>query len=164
MRKIWLFFTLSLLISTTCVADETFLGFGVGVFDSAKHSPAEVRMLSGGIRQEVYRGVYYQAQAGLWADSSGDPKRTGSGFGSLGIGMLVDLHPVEIRSGWSLVGITSPDSYLGGPFQFMGELYLGVRDSHENGIGVGYGHISSCGIYTPNIGRDTISIQLSQKW
>jgi hypothetical protein len=145
--------------------EEYFFGYGVGVANSAKNSSTEVKTLDLGYRVEVYNGIYWQAKAGFWGDGSGDPTRKSSFYLSTGPSLLVDLNPIELRSGWSLAGITSPDSYLGGAFpQFNGELYLGVRDRYGNGTGVKYQHFSSAGIYQPNVGRDFLMMELSLKW
>lgn len=161
------FFLIALiaLCSLNSYADEGFMGFGVGVANSAKHSSGEVKVFSLGLREDIFDGIYWQYKLGYWGDGSGDPSRGSSFYASTGPGFLVDLHPVEIRTGWSLAAISSPDSYLGGRFpQFNGELYLGLRDFRGNGIGVQYEHVSSAGIVTPNQGRDFFVLQISQRW
>lgn len=157
---------LLLLISNVCIAaDEAFLGYGLGVFKSASESSIQVKVIDGGIRSFLIDGIYWQIKGGYWIDSSSDPTRKSGGFASSGPGMEVNLAPVEIRSGWGLGFITTPDSILGGVFpQFNGELYIGLRDKKGDGIGLEYNHISSAGLVTPNQGRDFIILQLSQKW
>lgn len=153
------------LSSLTAQADEGFFSFGVGEGNSAKQHTGEVKVGSIGIREELYQGIYLQYKLGFFGDGSGDPTRKGSLFGSIGPGMLIDLHPVEIRAGYGLAAISTPDSYLGGSFpQFQGEAYVGFRDYRGNGIGLSYEHISSAGFSTPNQGRDFMVLQLSQKW
>ena len=156
---------ISLLLSTHAFADETFGSFGVGVFNSAKYSRGEVKVGNLGIRSELYQGIYLQSKVGYFGDGSGDSTRKSSGYGSLGLGMLIDLRPVEMRAGYGIAAITTPDGYLGGRFpQFQGELYLGFRDHRGNGLGFQYEHISSAGLCTPNQGRDFLVLQLSQQW
>lgn len=156
---------LLLLVSMPVHAEEAFASFGVGVFHSAERSLGETKVGNFGFRQELYQGVYWQFKGGYWGDGSGDPSRNGSAFVSTGPGMTVDLRPVEMRAGYGLAAISSPDSYLGGRFpQFQGEIYLGVRDPRGNGIGLEYDHISSAGLVSPNMGRDFVVLQLSQKW
>lgn len=151
--------------SVTAQADEAFFSFGVGVANSAKHSAGETKVGSIGLRQEIYQGIYWQWKGGFYGDGSGDPTRKGSGYVSAGPGMLIDLKPIEMRAGYGLAAITTPDSYLGGRFpQFQGEIYIGFRDHRGNGIGVQYEHISSAGLVTPNNGRDFMVLQLSQQW
>lgn len=163
MKKILTVFAAA--ISLSAHADETFFSFGVGVANSAKHSSGETKVGNIGIRNEIYQGIYWQWKAGFYGDGSGDPTRKGSGYASVGPGMLIDLRPLELRAGYGIAAITTPDSYLGGRFpQFQGEIYIGLRDRRGNGIGVQYEHISSAGLVTPNQGRDFTVLQLSQQW
>lgn len=141
-------------------ADETFLGYGLGAFNSN-----DTKVLNLGYREDIWEGIYWQYKGGFWIDTSGGPGRSGSIYLSSGPGLMIDLNPIEIRNGIGLAMITNPDSYLGGPFpQFNEELYIGVRDKKGNGIGIQYEHISSAGIWQPNMGRDFLMIQLSQRW
>lgn len=156
---------LTALFCTMARADEAFMGFGVGVAGSAKYHTGEVKVGDVGLRDEIYRGIYWQSQVGFFGDGSGDPHRNSSGYVSGGLGMLIDLKPIEMRAGYSIAAITTPDSYLGGRFpQFLGEAYVGVRDHRGNGMGLAYTHISSAGLVTPNQGRDFVILQLSQQW
>ena len=154
-----------LLFASPAFADEVFFGYGVGVFNSAKTSPTEAKVANLGVRTDLFGGFYWQFKLGYWGDGSGDPNRHNSAYISSGPGILVDLRPVEIRSGWGLAAITNPDSYLGGRFpQFNGELYLGLRDRYGSGIGVKYEHISSAGLIQPNEGRDFAALEISFRW
>jgi hypothetical protein len=162
MRKLLLFLAL---IPSLCVADEGFLGYGLGILHDADHSFSQNKYAEVGYREEIWYGIYWQNKLGYWGENSPDTSRKASFWGSSGLGLKVDLSPVEFRSGWGLAAITRPDSQLGGAFpQFNGEFYVGVRDKHDNGIGLQYEHISSAGIWKPNEGRDFITLQLSQKW
>ena len=153
------------LFSLTAHADEGFFGFGVGLANSAKNSRGEVKLFNGGIREDLFQGIYLQGKFGYWGDGSGDPNRSGSLFVSAGPGFLVDLSPLEIRTGWSLAMISTPDGYLGGRFpQFNGEIYVGLRDYRGNGVGLQYDHISSAGLVNPNAGRDFFTLQVSQRF
>lgn len=146
-------------------ADSAFFGFGVGLGNSAKRSTGETKVANIGYRSDIFSGIYWQNKLGYFGDGSGNPSRKSSFYFASGPGMTVDLRPVEFRSGWSLCAISTPDSYLGGRFpQFNGEIYVGLRDKKGNGIGVGYEHISSAGLVTPNNGRDFFVLQMSQSW
>lgn len=154
-----------LLATSNSNAEEAFLSYGVGTFASARDSGAETKVINGGYRLELINGFYWQFKSGYWKDMSGDPTRKDSLYFSTGPTMLIDLRPVEIRTGIGLSGITNPDSYLGGYFpQFNEELYVGGRDKNGNGIGVKYEHISSAGIIQPNVGRDFLILEISTKW
>jgi len=160
-----LFICLLLLFSTICQSDEGFVGYGVGMGPSASTFFAETKVAELGLRNFLWDGLYWQNKIGFWKDGSNDPTRSSSLYASSGIGLEVDLHPVELRSGSGLTIISSPDSYLGGRFpQFSTDFYAGVRDRHGNGIGLDYSHTSSAGIFDQNVGRDFLTLQLSMKW
>lgn len=154
-----------LLVSSQSRAQEVFFDYGLGIFNSAKNAPTEVKVADIGYRGELYNGLYWQSKVGYWGEGSGDPTRNSSFYFSTGPTLLIDLKPIELRSGWGLATISDPDSYLGGNFpQFNGEVYAGVRDMYGNGIGVKYEHISSAGLVQPNVGRDFIALEISSKW
>lgn len=152
-------------MSNVSFADEVFFGYGVGVFNSAKDSPTEVKVANIGYRADILAGIYWQFKVGYWGDGSGDNSRHNSAYISSGPGIRVDLAPIELRSGWGLAAITNPDSYLGGYFpQFNGELYLGLRDKWGDGLGIKYEHVSSAGLLQPNLGRDFAALEISLRW
>lgn len=154
-----------LFISSQSHAQEIFFGYGLGVSNSAKNTHTEVKVANVGYRGELYNGLYWQFKGGYWGEGSSDPTRKSSLYFSTGPGLLIDLNPIELRSGWGLAAISRPDSYLGGAFpQFNGEVYAGVRDRHGNGIGIKYEHISSAGLVQPNVGRDFMLMEISTKW
>jgi hypothetical protein len=154
-----------ILFSSVANADSGYFGFGLGAFNSARSSLSEVKAIQFGHQQDIMDGIYWQQKIGYWGDGSGDDTRKNSAYVSTGIGLLVDLRPLEIRNGWGLAVISTPDSFLGGHFpQFNGELYIGLRDKKGNGIGLQYEHLSSAGIVTPNRGRDFYFLQVSQSW
>lgn len=159
-----LLIALTLLISSTSLCDEYFLGYGLGVFGSADYSPAQVKTINLGYRSYFFPGFYLSYKAGFWADNSPEIDRKNSFYGSIGAGMKVNVRPMEFRAGWGLAVISNTDSYLGGIFpQFNGELYAGFRDETGHGIGLDYEHISSSGLVMPNRGRDFLLLQLSLK-
>lgn len=164
MDKILLGF-LILAYSQNLPANELSVGYGLGVFNSAKYSIAETKTANIAYRHFLIPGLFWQARAGFWGDGSGDPSRRSSAYGSTGPGFEVDLSPIEIRSSWSLAYISTPDGYLGARFpQFNDDIYLGVRDKNQTGIGLSYGHLSSAGLVMPNKGRDFLILELSKKW
>lgn len=156
---------LALFSSTQAHAQEMFFGYGLGVFNSAKNSPVEVKVSNVGYRLGMSKGFYWQLKGGYWGEGSGDHSRSSSFYVSTGPGLLVDLRPIELRSGWSVATISRPDAYLGGRFpQFNGEIYGGLRDKNDNGIGLKYEHISSAGLVVPNEGRDFVLLEISWRW
>jgi hypothetical protein len=158
---------LLLLVSTPALAgDEAFLSYGVGIFNSADQYLGQNKIISVGYRQQVIGGFYLQSKLGFWGEGSGHADRKASFYASYGIGVKVNLAPIEIRTGWSLAFITHPDSQLGARFpQFNGDIYAGVRDKYGMGIGVRiYEHLSCASFCSPNQGRDFGSIEVSQEF
>jgi hypothetical protein len=154
-----------LFLSTCSFADEAFVGYGLGVSESAVNSKAETKMVYIGEREFLLNGIYWQNKLGFWGDGSGNPNRSSSFYGSSGLGLELDLQPLELHSGYGLAAISSPDEYLGGRFpQFQGEAGAMLRDKKGDGIGLTYTHISSAGLVTPNQGRDFVTLELSIKW
>lgn len=162
MRKL---LCLLLLISNVALADEGFLGYGVGVFHDADQYTGQNKYFEVGYRSDIWEGIMWQYKGGFWGEGSQDTTRKNGFWISSGPQFQVDLQPLEIRTGWGLAMISNPDSQLGGRFpQFNGELYLGLRDKRGNAIGFQYEHISSAGLVTPNQGRDFVTLQLSTRW
>lgn len=162
--RLFIISILILVFSTNILADEYFLSYGLGVINSADYYPAQTKVANIGYRSYFLPGFYWNYKAGFWVDNSPVSNRSGSIYGSVGLGMKVQIEYVEARAGWGLAAISSPDSYLGGRFpQFNGEVYLGLRDVVGHGIGIQYEHISSSGIVMPNNGRDFLLLQLSMK-
>ena len=154
-----------LLVSSLAQAEELSIGYGAGILADGNHYIGEVKHLTISYRSTLWDGIYTQYKIGYFGDGSPEPDRNSSFWGSVGLGLEVDLLPVEIRSGWGLAAISNPDSRLGGMFpQLHGDLYLGLRDKRGNGIGVQYCHLSSGGLVSPNYGRDFLLLVLSQKW
>ncbi len=156
---------LCLLAGAPAHADEAFVGYGLGVFNSADEWIGQVKVGEVGYRHFLFDGVYWQNKAGYWGEGSNDKTRRASAWVSSGVGMELDLQPFEMRSGYGLAAISHPDSQLGSRFpQFNGELYVGLRDKEGDGVGFQYEHISCASFCSPNQGRDFVILQLSQKW
>lgn len=154
-----------LFLSSICLADEAFIGYGVGVFNDANDFLGQNKYAYVGYREFLYKGIYWQEKGGFWGEGSPDQSRKSGGWISSGPGLEMDLEPFEMRSGYGLAAITSPDSQLGAVFpQFNGELYLGLRDKKGDGVGFEYDHISCASFCSPNEGRDFVTVQLSIKW
>ena len=159
----------SLLFTSIAYANSTpeefFLSYGMGVMGNADYYAGQSKVINAGYRSFIWQGLYLQGKVGYFTEASPDPKRRASAYGSVGLGLEVATGPVEIRSGWGIGAISTPDSQLGGQFpQFNGEAYIGLRDKNGSGIGFQYEHLSSAGIIEPNRGRDFIVLQLSMKW
>lgn len=155
---------LAFLISGTAIADEGFVGYGLGILHGADDFLGQSKYIDLGYRADMWNGIYWQTKIGGWGEGGPDLTRKGGGFTSTGIGLEVDLQPVELRGGGALALITTPDSQLGGYFQFNEDISVGLRDKHGNGIALQYNHISCGTLCSPNLGRDFMILELSEKW
>lgn len=140
---------------------DSFFKYGVGLFNSAKDSRAETKIFSVGYTKKFFESLMYQLEAGTWIDNRRDLSRNSSGFGTGSLGVDIQTGYIYTQALWGAGLITSPDSMLGGPFQFNTDLSIGVRDNNSYSIGLGYKHISSAGIELPNKGRDFMLVKLS---
>lgn len=138
---------------------ESYINSGLGL----STGPNSVGLLSVGYQEKVLGSIYKQFEAGFWTDSNGFG-RNGSGFGAASLGLEVLNGILIVKSSLGVSAITSPDSMLGGWFQFTEDAFIGVHDGNGNIISVGYKHFSSAGIYTPNKGRDFILLHAEIPW
>lgn len=137
--------------------------YGVGVFeDMGTASPTKAFSL--GYEEDWFGPFVRQCELGLYADPRGSDGRRSGGYGFISAGVEVKAGYLVLRSLWGLGAITHPDVRLGGPFQFAQDALVGVRGLNNNVIGINYKHISSAGIYSPNMGRDFVSVQVEIPW
>lgn len=153
MKKI--LFTLSLLLITSNAYAGTFARYGVGILRSAEYGSTNVKSFSLGYADELLGPIIYQYELGYFSDASGYG-RSGSGFGNAGLGIEANPGAFVLRSVWGVGGITTPDTMLGGPFQFNHDFLLGVKGQNGAIIGLNLKHISSAGLQRPNLGRDLL--------
>lgn len=137
--------------------------YGVGIFGSAEYGRAETKVFSLGYEEEWFGPFIHQYELGLFADQGQDGRKS-SGFGFYSAGVEVNPGYLVIRSLWGVGIITSPDTMLGGNFQFTQDFLVGVRDNKNNMIGLVYKHISSAGLELPNKGRDFLTLQVEIPW
>jgi hypothetical protein len=136
----------------------TFYRYGLGVFHSEN-----TKAFSIGYEEDVFGPIVRQVEVGGFFDQSGGG-RSSSGFANYSLGVEVNPGYFLARSMWGVGAITNADSLLGGWFEFSQDLLLGVRDDRGRAIGVDYKHISSAGIYCPNVGRDFITVHVEIPW
>jgi len=141
---------------------DDYVSLMLGTFNSAIESRVETKFANVGHRGDLGLGLSYQYEVGGWIDNTGNG-RGSSGYGAYQIGVEAK-GPLTARfmSGPSL--ITGPDIYLGGPFQFTEDLYLGIAGDNGNSVGLKYKHFSSAGFELPNIGRDFIGLEIGVRW
>lgn len=137
--------------------------YGLGVFKGAEYGAAETKIFSVGYEEDFFGPFIKQYEVGIFADQGGHGRSSG-GFGNISFGIETNPGYFVLRSLWGIGGITNPDSILGGWFEFNQDLLLGLRDNKGNMIGLDYKHISSAGIYSPNGGRDFLTVQLEIPW
>ena len=150
---------LALLLISNITNAGTFARYGVGVFRSQDYSSTAVKSFSLGYTDKILGPIIYQYEGGYFGDSSGYG-RNGGGFGNVGLGVEADPGYFVLRSTWGLGLITTPDSMLGGPFQFNHDFLLGVRGDNGALIGLDLKHMSSAGLEKPNLGRDFLLIHV----
>lgn len=161
LNKLMLYCVLIIFIPMISYAqsDQIIVNGGIGVFNSAKRSLSETKMLTLGVQEDLWGALKDRGIVGGWLDNAGDGK-TSSGLmaGQIGWEVNRDGLLVGIFAGPCLISNT--DSLLGGHFQFMDDIHLGIQDRDGNYIGLMYRHISSAGIATPNIGRDIMGVEI----
>lgn len=137
----------------------TYIGYGVGVGHSAEHGATETKVLNLGYRDDLFLGLSYQMEVGYFNDIAGNGRKSSAWVGP-SLGVEVNAYPLTLRQMIGPSFLSTTDSYLGGHFQFNNDLYVGLKDKQDRSIGVNYKHLSSAGIYQPNIGRDLILVQV----
>ena len=144
--------------SVAYAQDETIVSGGIGISNSGKKSLAETKMLTLSFQEDLWGPLKQRGTLGGWIDNAGGGK-TGSALAAAQIGWEIERNGIvaSVFSGPCLLSET--DILLGGHFQFMDDLHLGIRDVSGYYIGVIYRHISSAGIATPNIGRDIVGLE-----
>ena len=150
---------LALLLVPDVASAGTFARYGVGVFRSQDYSSSAVKSFSVGHEENILGPVISQYEVGYFGDSSGHG-RNGGGFGDVGLGLEANPGYFVLRSTWGVGAITTPDSMLGGPFQFNHDFLLGVRGDNGALIGLDLKHMSSAGLEKPNLGRDFLLIHV----
>lgn len=149
----------ALLLMSDGQAGELVLDGGVGVFNSGKTSLSETKMLTLGVQEGVTGPLQARLVGGGWIDNAGGGKG-GSALASGQLGFEVNNNGTVFGIFSGPTVISSPDVLLGGRFQFMDDIHLGIQDKQGNYEGVMYRHLSSAGIYPVNIGRDVIALEL----
>lgn len=139
--------------------DEMFLDAGLGAFSTEGHSLSQVKFIKAGVQEDIWDTFEHKMNVGGWLDSRGEG-RTSSAFIGYQIGFDVrnDILEVSVWSGPTL--ISSTDAALGGNFQFNETIFFGVRDKHDNVIGMAYNHFSSAGLEMPNMGKDFMCLEI----
>lgn len=148
-----------MLITEDSYADDLILDGGVGILNSGKRSLSETKMLTLGLQGDVVGPLKGRGVVGGYLDNAGHGRSNSAVVGGqLGFEVNRDGLVAGIFTGPAL--ISNPDVLLGGPFQFIDDLHLGIQDKSGYYIGIMYRHLSSAGIETPNIGLDVVGLEL----
>lgn len=153
----------ALFLGRVANADETYIMYGVGIGHSAEYGATETKVLGMGFRDDLFLGLHYQLEAGYFNDIVGGGRKS-SGWAGLSVGVQVKAYPLTLRSMVGPAYLTTIDSYLGGHYQFNHDFFVGIHDKSGKSIGASYKHLSSAGIYQPNVGRDFVVIQVGLPW
>lgn len=103
-----------------------------------------------------------QLEAGAWFDNTGIDRRRSSALLGASLGIHVNAGYVYGQILFGPAWISSPDSALGGNFQFNNDVAFGIQDPKtETSVGFAYKHVSSAGIELPNRGRDFLMFRVS---
>lgn len=148
------------LIMQDSYADD-YADVSLGLFHNGSPGPANVKFGQIGHRDFIGFGLFNQYEGGGWVQTTNSEGKKSSAYVADQIGLQVDNGLVaRIATGPSI--ISSPDSFLGGNFQFTEDLFLGLKDAgNGNTIGFKYKHFSSAGLEMPNQGRDFGGIEIS---
>lgn len=158
MKKLLIFLALIMPLNTYA---GSFVKYGLSVLGDTPHSPAKIVAL--GYAEEWFGPLSHQWEVGVFADSSSIDRKN-SGFGFYSVGIEVNPSPVVVRSLLGAGLITTPDSVLGGNFQFTQDFLIGLRDQRRNLIGLSCKHISNGGLTFPNKGRNFLALQVEIPW
>jgi hypothetical protein len=139
--------------------DQVVVDGGLGALGTKGDSLPQVKFAKVGVEEDLWYSLKQRFNVGEWLDSRGSDYSNSSFAGyQLGFEVKNDVLECSLFSGPSL--ITSPDNALGGILQFNETLFLGVVDKNDETIGVAYNHFSSAGLYTPNLGRDFLGLEI----
>lgn len=132
---------------------DDYADVSLGMFSNSKPSLANVKFGQIGHREYWALGFFNQYEGGGWVQVNNGDARKSSAYVSDQVGLEAEnVAVVRVAVGPAI--ISTPDSYLGGIFQFHETLFLGLKGTNGNTIGFSYQHFSSAGLETPNVGRD----------
>lgn len=155
------FLAFMFLLPTTSLAAE---GYFVKYMVSAKGEPSVQKGISIG-RQGEFSIFATKTEGGFWVDNTNRQGATGSAFFSGSIGVEPRAGSLYVNLFQGVAVISSPDTVLGGPLQFVEDFGIGIRDKEtETAVGFFYKHVSSAGIFKPNLGRDFMGLQVMIPW
>lgn len=142
---------------------DDYVDLSLGLFKNSYPTFNNVKFIQIGHRDYIYSGIFTQYEGGGWVQQDVGDGRKSSGYAAGQVGIEAD-GPIAVRIAFGPSLITTPDSFLGGMFQFTSDVFLGVQGNNGNTIGMKYKHFSSAGIEMPNAGRDFAGLELTVLW
>lgn len=143
-------------------ADSLVMMAGVGKNIMKQNGTPFERVGLLGYQFELPRSVFIRPQAAYFLDVSGETKS--SMWGSVLVGVEArSAMGADLHLGLGPSYLQNPDEILGGHFQFNLEGCIGLSDTNVEVKGC-WVHLSSGGIYQPNLGRDFIMAQVQIKF
>lgn len=138
---------------TTAKADDLTLRYSV----NAIGAPADVMGLSLGHTFDS-GFLQYKLEGGFTSDRRVS-NLTGFGLASVGVVPTAGNFFMSFHQGFAL--LTNPDGLiLSGHFQFVEDLGVGFRGNNNTAIVLGARHYSNAGLIQPNVGRDTMYLEI----
>jgi len=128
--------------------------FGPGILTKAP-SISDVKFLTIAKDWEVKENVYWKIEAGGWTDNRKGAEN--SFWGGPAVGLVLQPWILDVRVSVGVAVISHTDVHLGGHFQFYEDLFAGIRDG-DAAIGFTFSHLSSAGLFTPNRGRNFLTL------
>lgn len=145
----------------TAKADDYSFKYGMGLLDGVP--TGSIKIFS--IRHEAYEfgPVHSAREGGLWVDNLGNG-RSGAAFAKYQLGVKPGSRSgLYAKSFWGVQLQSSIDTRLGGYLQFSQDFGVGLRDE-TSFVEAGYSHTSSAGIFSPNYGRDFVTLSLGVRF
>lgn len=149
---------LTILFTLTSRAEDYAFKYGMGLLNGEK--TGNIKLFSLRTESREFGPIYSGREIGLWVDNLGDGRKGGA-FGKYCFGVKPGANSdgLYAKSMWGVQLQSSIDTQLGGYAQFSQDFGLGIRDRGSFVEG-GYTHVSSAGIFTPNRGRDFLTLSL----
>lgn len=161
LRVVLLCVALAILFAVTARADDVSFKYGMGLYEGER--TGNIKIFSFRHERHEFYAIHSAREAGLWVDNIGNG-RSGAAFGKYQVGVKPGADVGFYGSAmWGVQLQSSTDTQLGGYAQFSQDFGVGFRDE-TSFIALGYGHVSSAGIFTPNRGRDFQYLQLGVRF
>lgn len=154
-------FLIGVVLSKCARGDDYIFKYGMGLSD--QKPTGSIKLFS--LRQESheFHAIHSAMEGGGWLDNLGDGRKSAV-FGKYQLGVKPGAEEgVYAKAFWGIQAQSTTDTQLGGILQFSQDAGIGIRDNTSL-VEVGYSHVSSAGIFSPNQGRDFITLSLGVRF